>query len=45
MAVRVTMVERDPASSNALNRSEGFKTGVARYSNLDLVASQTANWD
>jgi ABC-type sugar transport system substrate-binding protein len=41
--VRVAMVKGGPASSNALNRGEGFKTGVAKYSNLDLVASQTAN--
>lgn len=41
--VRVAMVKGDPASSNALNRGEGFKTGVVKYLNLDLVASQTAN--
>lgn len=42
---KVAMVEGDPGSSNALNRGEGFKTGLEKYTNLELVASQTANWD
>jgi ribose transport system substrate-binding protein len=42
---QVAMVEGDPGSSNALNRGEGFKEGLAEYPNLELVASATANWD
>ena len=42
---KVAMIEGDPGSSNALNRGEGFKTGLAKHSNLQLVASQTAKWD
>lgn len=41
----VAMVEGDPGSSNALNRGEGFKNGLAKHPNLTLVAAQTANWD
>ncbi|WP_166788259.1 substrate-binding domain-containing protein [Cryobacterium sp. MDB2-33-2] len=41
----VAMIEGDPGSSNALNRGEGFKAGLAKHSNLTLVASQTAKWD
>jgi ribose transport system substrate-binding protein len=41
----VAMVEGDPGSSNAVNRGEGFKAGLAKYPNLKLVASQTATWD
>ena len=41
----VAMVKGDPGSSNALNRGEGFKNGLADHPNLSLVASQTANWD
>ena len=39
------MIEGDPGSSNALNRGKGFKAGVAKHPNLNLVASQTAKWD
>jgi ribose transport system substrate-binding protein len=42
---KVAMVEGDPGSSNALNRGIGFKDGLKKHTNLDLVASQTANWD
>jgi ABC-type sugar transport system substrate-binding protein len=42
---KVAMVEGDPGSSNALNRGKGFKTGLAKHPNLELVASQTAKWD
>ncbi len=42
---KVAMVEGDPGSSNALNRGEGFKNGLAKHPDLSLVASQTANWD
>ena len=42
---KVAMIEGDPGSSNALNRGEGFKKGLAKHSNLQLVASQTAKWD
>lgn len=42
---KVAMVEGDPGSSNALNRGQGFKDGLAEYPNLELVAAQTANWD
>lgn len=42
---KVAMIEGDPGSSNALNRGEGFKTGLAKHSDLQLVASQTASWD
>lgn len=42
---KVAMIEGDPGSSNALNRGEGFKNGLAKHSNLQLVASQTAKWD
>jgi ribose transport system substrate-binding protein len=42
---KVAMIEGDPGSSNALNRGEGFKAAVAKHSNLQLVASQTAKWD
>lgn len=41
----VAMVEGDPGSSNALNRGQGFKDGLTDHPNLELVASQTANWD
>src|SRR3954454_1666683 len=42
---KVTQIEGDPGSSNALNRGKGFKAGVAKHPNLNLVASQTAKWD
>lgn len=42
---KVAMVEGDPGSSNALNRGKGFKAGLAKNADLDLVASQTAKWD
>src|SRR3954454_11791900 len=42
---KVAQVEGDPGSSNALNRGKGFKAGVAKHPNLNLVASQTAKWD
>jgi ABC-type sugar transport system substrate-binding protein len=42
---KVAMIEGDPGSSNALNRGKGFKEGLAKHPNLDLVASQTAKWD
>jgi ABC-type sugar transport system substrate-binding protein len=42
---KVAMIEGDPGSSNALNRGEGFKTGLESHPNLELVAAQTANWD
>jgi len=41
----VAMIEGDPGSSNALNRGAGFKDGLAKHPNLQLVASQTAKWD
>lgn len=41
----VAMVEGDPGSSNALNRGKGFTEELAKYPNLDLVASSTAKWD
>jgi ABC-type sugar transport system substrate-binding protein len=42
---KVAMIEGDPGSSNAINRGKGFKAGLEKHSNLDLVASQTAKWD
>ncbi|MEJ3404818.1 substrate-binding domain-containing protein [Rathayibacter sp. YIM 133350] len=42
---QVAMIEGDPGSSNAQNRGKGFKAGLAKHPNLDLVASQTAKWD
>jgi ABC-type sugar transport system substrate-binding protein len=42
---KVAMIEGDPGSSNALNRGKGFKAGLAKHTNLQLVASQTAKWD
>jgi ABC-type sugar transport system substrate-binding protein len=42
---KVAQIEGDPGSSNALNRGKGFKAGVAKHPNLNLVASQTAKWD
>ena len=42
---KVAQIEGDPGSSNALNRGKGFKAGLAKHSNLNLVASQTAKWD
>jgi ABC-type sugar transport system substrate-binding protein len=42
---KVAMIEGDPGSSNALNRGKGFKEGLAKHPNLNLVASQTAKWD
>ncbi|MFT4220907.1 MAG: substrate-binding domain-containing protein [Microbacterium sp.] len=41
----VAMVEGDPGSSNAINRGQGFKNGLEKHPNLELVASQTAKWD
>jgi ABC-type sugar transport system substrate-binding protein len=42
---KVAMIEGDPGSSNALNRGKGFKAGLAKHTNLQLAASQTAKWD
>jgi ABC-type sugar transport system substrate-binding protein len=42
---KVAQIEGDPGSSNALNRGKGFKAGIAKHPNLELVASQTAKWD
>lgn len=42
---QVAMVEGDPGSSNALNRGQGLRDGLEEHPNLELVASQTANWD
>jgi ABC-type sugar transport system substrate-binding protein len=42
---KVAQIEGDPGSSNALNRGKGFKAGLTKHSNLNLVASQTAKWD
>jgi ABC-type sugar transport system substrate-binding protein len=42
---KVAMIEGDPGSSNALNRGKGFKEGLTKHANLNLVASQTAKWD
>lgn len=42
---KVAMIEGDPGSSNAINRGEGFKAGLAKHENLKLVASQSAKWD
>lgn len=42
---KVAMIEGDPGSSNALNRGKGFKAGLQKHTNLQLVASQTAKWD
>lgn len=42
---KVAQIEGDPGSSNALNRGKGFKAGLAKHPNLNLVASQTAKWD
>jgi ABC-type sugar transport system substrate-binding protein len=42
---KVAQIEGDPGSSNALNRGKGFKEGLAKHPNLNLVASQTAKWD
>lgn len=42
---KVAMIEGDPGSSNALNRGKGFKTGLTKHTNLELVAAQTAKWD
>lgn len=42
---KVAMIEGDPGSSNALNRGKGFKAGLTKHTNLNLVASQSAKWD
>jgi ABC-type sugar transport system substrate-binding protein len=42
---KIAQIEGDPGSSNALNRGKGFKEGIAKETNLNLVASQTAKWD
>jgi ABC-type sugar transport system substrate-binding protein len=42
---KVAQIEGDPGSSNALNRGKGFKAGLAKHPNLNLVGSQTAKWD
>jgi ribose transport system substrate-binding protein len=42
---KVAMIEGDPGSSNAQNRGAGFKQGLTKHPNLQLVASSTANWD
>ena len=42
---KVAMIEGDPGSSNALNRGKGFKAGLAKHTNLELVAAQSAKWD
>jgi ABC-type sugar transport system substrate-binding protein len=42
---KVAMIEGNPGSSNALNRGKGFKEGLTKHRNLQLVASQTAKWD
>ncbi len=42
---KVAMIEGDPGSSNAINRGLGFKAGLEKHSNLELVASQSAKWD
>ena len=42
---KVAMIEGDPGSSNALNRGKGFKEGLTKHPNLNLVASQSAKWD
>ncbi|MGY4857334.1 sugar ABC transporter substrate-binding protein [Cryobacterium sp. AP23] len=41
---QVAMIEGDPGSSNARNRGEGFTTALKEHPNLELVASQSANW-
>lgn len=42
---KVAMIEGDPGSSNAINRGLGFKAGLEKHPNLQLVASQSAKWD
>ena len=42
---KVAMIEGDPGSSNAINRGLGFKAGLEKHPNLNLVASQSAKWD
>ena len=42
---KVAMIEGDPGSSNSQNRGAGFKQGLTKHPNLQLVASSTANWD
>lgn len=41
----VAQVEGQAGSSAATLRIKGFKEGVAKHSNLDLVASVPGNWD
>ncbi|MFN8456502.1 MAG: substrate-binding domain-containing protein [Anaerolineae bacterium] len=42
---KVAQIEGQAGSPNARNRIKGFKDTVAKYSNLNLVASQPGNWD
>jgi ribose transport system substrate-binding protein len=40
----VAIVEGDQTTQPALDRQNGFKTGVAEFPNIHVVAAQTANW-
>jgi ribose transport system substrate-binding protein len=41
----VAQIEGQAGSSAAILRIRGFKEGIAKYSNLNLVASVPGNWD
>ena len=41
----VAQIEGQAGSPNARKRMQGFREGVAKYPNLNLVASQPGNWD
>ena len=42
---KVAQIEGQAGSSAAILRIKGFKEGVAKHPNLDLVASVPGNWD
>ncbi|MDR3373571.1 MAG: substrate-binding domain-containing protein [Ancalomicrobiaceae bacterium] len=42
---KVAQIEGAAGSPNARKRIEGFKAELAKYPNLQLVASQPGNWD
>lgn len=42
---KVAQVEGQAGSPAAIQRTEGFKKAIEKYSNLQLVASQPGNWD
>jgi ABC-type sugar transport system substrate-binding protein len=43
--IEVGIIEGLPGHVNAMARKKGFLDAIAAYSNVKVVASQTANWD